>query len=181
MSREDQLRQRAIDFTERWFDRKWNNGREYQSLMEKMVQKLMETFSQPEPNGAPSDVPQNILDWIGTSKDSIQWCEELKKRIRDSFIAAPQSAVVEMMAFERLAAFVNETNDWRNEFLLFVEVAPVISSSGSIDQIGKVQGWRVGFSYGRNLDEIDHGFNYFGRTPLEAIEKVLAAAKGGKG
>ena len=34
-------RAQAIEFTERWFDRKWGNDGQYQSLMEKMVERLL--------------------------------------------------------------------------------------------------------------------------------------------
>lgn len=34
-------REQAIEFAERWFDRKWGNLGQYQSLMETMVARLM--------------------------------------------------------------------------------------------------------------------------------------------
>jgi hypothetical protein len=42
---EQLAREQAIEFTEHWFQRKWMSGCEYQSLMEKMVERLMPLLS----------------------------------------------------------------------------------------------------------------------------------------
>lgn len=78
-----------------------------------------------------------------------------------------------MHKLELLASKVAERNSWREPLLCFMEVSPVIPSRGPSNEIGKIKGWRVGLSYGRNLDNVECGFNYFGETVEEAIDKAL--------
>ena len=62
-----------------------------------------------------------------------------------------------------------------NYFTLY----PLINctQSGGGKELGDIEEWGVGWEYGQSLDDTDWRKNYFGKTPKEAVHKLLLALK----
>lgn len=101
----------------------------------------------------------------------------LREGIEEAFAAGKKEGGELERLIEECVDRMTAMNGWDKQGQNYFELAPNINSSGEIGSIGKVSEWRVSWSYGANLDDIEWTRNYFGKTPFLAVRALRELLK----